>query len=617
MRRRWIVGGIYPRAWTEAGHEDDPWMLSTECLARVPESAVEETTATIRATVRFLQPVERHVARQSPGGLELVDELTVGGERIVSREEAREREVRLAPVALQDHAAVQVAFDIPAAMHREWLPDGGGAVVRSWRAQSGTIRLSCRRMEDGVFRVGVQAWNTTRWEGTGRDEARLSSFASTHVVVEAEGCSFVSSNDPPPELQSQADALRNKGLWPVLVGERGSDSMMLAAPIILPDHPQIDPGGLAELLEEGEIDEMLTRHVLAPPEEESAEPLGSAPRVLGPQSPVAREPRSKPPMRGAFLDPSASLLDTILTGTPEPPEPETRPEGSASEVTAMDEELREGSRVRLRPRLSGDVFDMVLEGRTAVVEGVEEDEEGRPHVVVVVEEDPGLDAGETRQGGRRLFFSPDEVELLSGRGVGRTGALRGRRSSILVAGIGNVFLGDDGFGIEVVRRLRSRSLPSNVAVRDYGVRGLDLAYAFAEHEVVVLVDAVPRGGEPGTLYLIDATGEEEQAGVTTHGLDPASVIALARALGPMPEEVYVVGCEPAVVPDPDADETVGELSQPVRDAVDAAVDRVIGLVHDLLDLFEGRNGEVGRPERRAESAEVAHEEGGPVPEARA
>ncbi len=151
---------------------------------------------------------------------------------------------------------------------------------------------------------------------------------------------------------------------------------------------------------------------------------------------------------------------------------------------------------------------------------------------------------------------------------------------VLVAGIGNIFFGDDGFGVEVTRRLSKRPLPDCVRVRDFGIRGLDLAYALQEYQAVVLVDAAPRGGEPGTLYVIDAATDAHGAvGVETHGMDPATVLAFARALGPLPQRLLVVGCEPAFVPDPHADEMIAELSEPVR----AAIDGAIGLVERLLE----------------------------------
>src|SRR5690242_3589971 len=98
---------------------------------------------------------------------------------------------------------------------------------------------------------------------------------------------------------------------------------------------------------------------------------------------------------------------------------------------------------------------------------------------------------------------------------------------VLVAGIGNIFLGDDAFGVEVVRRLAERALPDGVEVVDFGIRGFDLAHALMQAEsTAILIDATPRGGPPGTLYLIeaDATGGDNPASVETHGMDPATVL---------------------------------------------------------------------------------------------
>ena len=121
---------------------------------------------------------------------------------------------------------------------------------------------------------------------------------------------------------------------------------------------------------------------------------------------------------------------------------------------------------------------------------------------------------------------------------------------ILIAGIGNVFLGDDGFGVEVVRRLAGRELPEGVEVVDFGIRGLDLAYALMDpYEDVIFVDALPRGEAPGTVYLIEPEIEDEgEAAIDTHGMDPVKVIRFARALGAEIPRTLVVGCEPKVIP---------------------------------------------------------------------
>jgi hydrogenase maturation protease len=170
---------------------------------------------------------------------------------------------------------------------------------------------------------------------------------------------------------------------------------------------------------------------------------------------------------------------------------------------------------------------------------------------------------------------------------------------ILVAGIGNIFLGDDAFGVEVAQRLGLRRLPDGVRVVDFGIRGLDLAYAMADdYDAVILVDAHQRGEPPGTLYVIEpepgdaaaeagtaspmessALGQTELGQMEMHGLDPLKVLRLAAVFGGPTKHVLLVGCEPAVLGSPEA-MAVG-LSEPVRSAVDEAVPLVESLVEKL------------------------------------
>jgi hydrogenase maturation protease len=185
-------------------------------------------------------------------------------------------------------------------------------------------------------------------------------------------------------------------------------------------------------------------------------------------------------------------------------------------------------------------------------------------LAVAVEDDPGRDLGAY---GHRFFFAPDEVEPLT---------------RVLVAGLGTVFLGDDGFGVEVAARLAALELPG-VHVEDFGIRGMDLAYALSAYEVAILVDAVPRGEAPGTLYVIEAALDDEAVAVDAHGMDPVKVLALARELGgPLPR-VLVVGCEPQNRMTGAEDEVVAELSEPVRAAVDEAARMVRSLVDEILE----------------------------------
>src|SRR3954469_21113848 len=230
--------------------------------------------------------------------------------------------------------------------------------------------------------------------------------------------------------------------------------------------------------------------------------------------------------------------------------------------------VQPGSRVRLRPRAGGDVFDIALAGRTAVVEEVVENMEGEVQLAVSVDDDPGRDLGRY---GHRFFFGPDEVEPMPAR--------------VLVAGIGNVFLGDDGFGVAVAERLAAGEWPEGVHVEDFGIRGMDLASALAAYDLAILVDAVPRGGAPGTLYVIEPEAIDGDVGLGAHGMDPVKVLGLARALGDPLPEIMVVGCEPAVRMTGNEDEVVAELSAPVHAAVDEAVRTVKTLIDERMETW--------------------------------
>ncbi len=153
---------------------------------------------------------------------------------------------------------------------------------------------------------------------------------------------------------------------------------------------------------------------------------------------------------------------------------------------------------------------------------------------------------------------------------------------VLVAGIGNIFLGDDGFGPEVARRLVAEpaGLPSDVRVVDYGIRGMHLAYDLLDCvDALVLVDALPGHEPPGTLRVLevgpDDVGSEP---VDAHDLHPAAVLASLVAMGGALPPTFVVGCQPA-----DVDEGIG-LSDPVAAAVDGAVTMIHGLLSERVPV---------------------------------
>jgi len=154
---------------------------------------------------------------------------------------------------------------------------------------------------------------------------------------------------------------------------------------------------------------------------------------------------------------------------------------------------------------------------------------------------------------------------------------------ILIACVGNIFLGDDGFGVEVARRLASKTLPPEVSVKDFGIRGLDLAYALMDqHDLTILVDACARGYDPGTVFLLEPDPlDESQRGLDLHGMNPMNVLRMVKSLGGTPGRVLIVGCEPAELGS-DNDGQLG-LSEPVEAAVDEAINLIESLVSKVLD----------------------------------
>jgi len=278
-QQRWTFGGVYPRAYSEARGEDDPWIMQTQCLVSGDEGSA------IEVKVRFLHIVERRVGRKdTEGTLEFVDELRVGGERYLSWDEATEREVAVGRFKLSElQSPRRVGIDISVGSEEEPLVDPTGEVVgtlvRSWRTLCGAVEVGAEPLRERTFRVTVRITNTTAWEGEDRESTLEQTFVSTHTALEVEGGEFVSLTDPPQELRELAQGCENIKTWPVLVGEEGERNMMLSAPIILYDYPQIAPESPGDLFDGTEIDQLLIMNVLTLTDEEKEEMCASDPRA--------------------------------------------------------------------------------------------------------------------------------------------------------------------------------------------------------------------------------------------------------------------------------------------------------------------------------------------------
>jgi hypothetical protein len=244
---------------------------------------------------------------------------------------------------------------------------------------SATVELESVQVSDRVSRLTIRITNVT--EGPGADRAML----STHTLLGVNQGGFISLLDPPEEYCGAAANCHNIATWPVLAGREGERNLMLSSPIILYDYPQIAPESAGDFFDGTEIDEILTLRVLTLSEEEK------------------KEVRAGDDRARSILDRTESL----------PNEAFAKMHGAIRSLrNASKLQFREGDRVRLHPRKKADIFDIVLEGKIAIIETVERDFEDNIHLAVTVEDDPGRDLGIARQVGHRFFFGVEEVELV-------------------------------------------------------------------------------------------------------------------------------------------------------------------------------------------------------------
>jgi hypothetical protein len=367
-QHRWNFGIVYPQDFSTFANGVEPCRLTTECLVTGPAAGLAQID------VRFLQTVG--------------DGLT---------EDVVERSVSI--------EAVSLAQLIHQKMARDFEFDGiQGRVEASARSQGGELLV-----------LRSEIINTTPWtESIGKNRAALLrlSFISTHSILELNGARFVSLTDPPTHLAAAAASCKNIGTWPVLVGSESEQNAILSSPIILPDFPRTAPESSGDLFDGTEIDEILTLRILTLTDAEKEEVRRADPRAKE----MLERVEALTPDQLMHLHGVARKTSDGGTGLDPPPLRGVPLEsGTARRPVNWSEQpdLRPGDRVRLRPSKRGDILDVVLNGRIAIIESIERDFEDRVHLAVVVEDDPGKDLGFDRQPGHRFFFSEDEVERVA------------------------------------------------------------------------------------------------------------------------------------------------------------------------------------------------------------
>lgn len=416
-RQRWTFGGVFPEAFDQQG---DASMMETQVLLRGGEQAA------FGFHFRFLQVVRRDVGRQATPdqelpkagepALTLVPSLSVDDRELLAWEEAVEREVALGPLRLCDmqDSAIATPFRFEGAREFEGVRTQDGSIVaaliRTSQTIEGVIEAKAQRLAAYLWKLTLRIKNVTPLSDSDRKErasAQLRAFASTHAILTVEDGSFVSLLDPPEELREAAAQCRNVGAFPVLVGGP-DDSAMLASPIILYDYPGIAPESPGDLFDGTEIDEILTLRILAMTDAEKREMA----------SVDARARALLERTHALTAEDMAQLHGVMRNGSSQssPVKPLLRGADAAPRLVSLLDgggKLCVGAHVRLRPKAGGDVIDIALKGKIAVVEAIERDFEDRVHVAVTLLDDPGRDLGAAGFPGHRFFFSQEEIEPIA------------------------------------------------------------------------------------------------------------------------------------------------------------------------------------------------------------
>ena len=395
-RSRWQFGVLMPPAYAAA----DPSETTT---ARAECVFTRDGEPSVDVVVRFLQ-VQRRTC-PGPGAPDTWDE-------------AVEREVSatVAGAALFDDGTA-TPFGIPGGEEQEVTADG--TVIRVRRALRGVVTVRATELpgpwQAARLTVGVTNQTAAGLLGS-RPQALPAALVAAHMIITISGGAFVSMTDPPEWAAPAVSECENAGCWPVLAGPPGERNVLLASPIILPDHPEVARESPGELYDGTEIDEILTLRTLALTDEEKEAARATDPRAAALIDRVesldgAALQRLHGTIRGWQGSPPAEAREDGGTGEVPwwDPEADQSVSPSTDSVLVAGQRLARGNLVTLRPGARrADAQDMFLVGRTALVEAVLLDVDDQPYLAVTLTDDPAADLHASH--GRFLYFSPDEVE---------------------------------------------------------------------------------------------------------------------------------------------------------------------------------------------------------------
>jgi hypothetical protein len=435
---RWQFGVLGPPEASERGI-GEPATMQSEFLIRTQSTGSSTRDVRLTAQLRFLQRQTRAVEQATGDKFVPVPELTVGPARWLTWDEAVEQEIVLGPWSLDEMAAGR----------REMVAQEGGADVEVLRDPRGEVsgRL-IRRRHDLMARVSVHTTEVAEdcWKVSlgienvaavpaDQDAAIADSFIGTHVVIVAEGASFLSAANPPADMVDATAQLEQHRCWPVLAGPATQSEILLVTPIIVEDHAEVAPQSAGALFDSTEIDEILTLRVMTLTDEEKAEARATDPKAaeiidrcdqMTPQQlqdlhGILRNPHgvveptsSWPDPSGASATESFELPDHLVFSSETPwwdPATDASVSPGTDSVVIDGVPISAGSIVRVSPNRRADAQDLFYGGMTARVTAVLNDVDGDTHVAVVLVDDPAAELHDWY--GRYLYFAPDELVPLA------------------------------------------------------------------------------------------------------------------------------------------------------------------------------------------------------------
>jgi len=409
---RWQFGVLGPPGAAAGGLGEDSGM-AMECLV-----APAEQPGLVTLHLRFLHLQVREAQQRDASGDHVpVGSLAVAGGSVLSWDEAVEREITLPEQSLLE--PLDTVVEVPGGEDIEPITDGEGTptgrIVR--RRQPLTARVRTSSVRDGDFlRLSVSVDNEHPGAPSDKDVAIRTSLIGAHVILEVRAAGFVSLLEPPEEAIAAAGRCSQRRCWPVLAGPAGSSDVVLGAPIILYDYPEVAEQSQGALFDSTEIDEILSLRVMTMTDDEKAQARATDPRaaaIIDRCDDMSATDLQQ--LHGILRDPRGPSVDTLPsfeTGDVPWWDPEAdasvRPE--VDSVVVRGTRVARGSLVRVHPSRRADAQDLFFADQVGRVTAVLSDVDGDVHVALVLVDDPAADLHEWY--GRYLYFSPDELEPL-------------------------------------------------------------------------------------------------------------------------------------------------------------------------------------------------------------